>query len=93
MGRLQKILIVVVLLLLNLPWLSDVLGFKEPHPLHGASTELPMPDLSIDSIWNGDFQYGIDEYLRTNFILRGLAIRTRNQLDYTLFDQTHARAV
>ncbi|MDA0980884.1 MAG: hypothetical protein O2852_05980 [Bacteroidetes bacterium] len=93
MGRLQKILIVVVLLLLNLPWLSDVLGFKEPHPLHGASTELPMPDLSIDSIWNGDFQYGIDEYLRTNFILRGLAIRTRNQLDYTLFDQTHARSV
>lgn len=93
MGRLQKILIIVVMLLLNAPWLCDALGLKEPHPLHGESTKLPFPDLSIDSIWNGDFQFGMDEYLRTNFLLRGLAIRTRNQLDYTFFVQTHARSV
>ena len=88
-----KIAISFILLVLNAPWLSDVLGLKEPHPLHGESTKLAMPELSLDSLWTGDLQYGIDEYFRTNFLLRGMAIRTRNQLDYTLFNLTHARSV
>jgi hypothetical protein len=79
--------------MLNVPWLSDVIGLKEPHPLHGESTKLDMPELSVKSFWTGDLQQGVDEYFRTNFLLRGMAIRTRNQLDYTLFGQTHARSV
>lgn len=93
MSRAVQTAIIFILLLLNVPWLSDVLGLKEPHPLHGEPTQLPMPKLSIDSLWTGDWQEGVDEYFRTNFLLRGMAIRTRNQLDYTLFNQTHARSV
>ena len=93
MRRSAQIVIVVILLMLNVSWLSSVLGLKEPHPLHGESTKLDMPELSVKSIWNGDFQHGVDEYLRTNFLLRGLAIRTRNEIDYSVFSETHARSV
>ena len=93
MGRLQKILIVVVLLLLNLPWLSDVLGFKEPHPLHGASTIVLAPEFSFKNLWRGEFQTEIDDFSRTHFLLRGMAIRTRNEIDYGLFSEHHAKSV
>jgi len=93
MSRSAQIVIIVILLMLNAPWLSDLLGLKEPHPLDGESTKLEMPDMSIESVWNGDCQFGIDEYLRTNFLLRGLAIRTRNEIDYSLFSEQHARSV
>jgi hypothetical protein len=75
------------------PWLSDVIGLKEPHPLHGESTKLDMPELSIKSFWTGDLQQGVDEYFRTNFLLRGLAIRTRNEIDYSIFFEYHAKSV
>lgn len=79
--------------MLNVPWLSDVIGLKEPHPLHGESTKLDMPELSIKSFWTGDLQQGVDEYFRTNFLLRGLAIRTRNEIDYSIFFEYHAKSV
>lgn len=93
MSRSTQIVILVILLMLNVSWLSDVFGLKEPHPLHGESTKLPMPEVSFQSIWKGDFQHGIDEYVRTNFLLRGLAIRTRNEIDYSIFSEQHARSV
>ncbi|MGY8887501.1 MAG: hypothetical protein ACKVJY_00555 [Flavobacteriales bacterium] len=93
MSRSTQIVILVILLMLNVSWLSDVFGLKEPHPLHGESTKLPMPEVSFQSIWKGDFQHGVDEYVRTNFLLRGLAIRTRNEIDYSIFSEQHARSV
>ena len=93
MNRLGQIVIIIILLILNVPWLSDMIGLKEPHPLHGESTKLDMPDLSAKSFWTGDLQHGIDEYFRTNFLLRGLAIRTRNEIDYSIFSEYHAKSV
>ena len=93
MSKSAQIVIIVILLMLNASWLSDLLGLKEPHPLDGESTKLEMPEMSIESVWNGDCQFGIDEYLRTNFLLRGLAIRTRNEIDYSIFSEQHARSV
>jgi hypothetical protein len=93
MRKSGQIFIFLILLMLNVSWLSDLLGLKEPHPLHGESTKLAMPEVSVNSIWNGDFQHGVDEYLRTNFVLRGLAIRTRNEIDYSIFSEQHARSV
>jgi len=52
-----------------------------------------MPNLSAKSFWTGDLQHGIDEYFRTNFLLRGLAIRTRNEIDYSIFSVYHAKSV
>ena len=93
MSRSAQIVIIVILLMLNASWLSDLIVLKEPHPLDGESTKLEMPEMSIESVWNGDCQFGIDEYLRTNFLLRGLAIRTRNEIDYSIFSEQHARSV
>ncbi|HIK67304.1 MAG TPA: hypothetical protein EYF95_04990 [Flavobacteriales bacterium] len=93
MARLQKISIIIVLLLLNAPWLSDVLGFKEPHPLHGESTIIEEPEFSFDNLWSGEFQTSVDDFSRTNFLLRGMAIRTRNEIDYSMFCERHAKSV
>jgi hypothetical protein len=93
MGQLQKILIIVVMLLLNAPWLSDVLGLKEPHPLHGESTIVEAPEFSFNNLWHGEFQTSLDDFTRTNFLLRGMAIRTRNEIDYSLFSERHAKSV
>ena len=93
MSRSGQIVILIILLMLNVPWLSDVIGLKEPHPLHGESTKLDMPELSVKSFWAGDLQQGVDEYLRTNFLLRGLAIRTRNEIDYSIFSEYHAKSI
>lgn len=93
MASLQKILIIIVLLLLNAPWLSDVLGFKEPHPLHGESTIIEAPEFSFANMWRGEFQTSVDDFSRTNFLLRGMAIRTRNEIDYSLFFERHAKSI
>ena len=93
MASLQKILIIIVLLLLNAPWLSDVLGFKEPHPLHGESTIIEAPEFSFANLWRGKFQTSVDDFSRTNFLLRGMAIRTRNEIDYSLFCERHAKSI
>ncbi len=93
MASLQKILIIIVLLLLNAPWLSDVLGFKEPHPLHGESTIIEAPEFSFANLWRGEFQTSVDDFSRTNFLLRGMAIRTRNEIDYSLFFERHAKSI
>lgn len=93
MASLQKILIIIVLLLLNAPWLSDVLGFKEPHPLHGESTIIEAPEFSFANMWRGEFQTSVDDFSRTNFLLRGMAIRTRNEIDYSLFCERHAKSI
>tara|TARA_B110000444_G_scaffold255503_1_gene290015 strand:- start:389 stop:1522 length:1134 start_codon:yes stop_codon:yes gene_type:complete len=93
MDTLCKISIIFVLIILNTPWLSDALGFKEPHPLHGESTELKAPQFSIDDLLCGEFTKGVDDYSRTNFLLRALAIRSRNEIDYSLFSERHARSV
>lgn len=93
MASLQKILIIIVLLLLNAPWLSDVIGFKEPHPLHGESTIIEAPEFSFANLWRGEFQTSVDDFSRTNFLLRGMAIRTRNEIDYSLFCERHAKSI
>ncbi len=93
MASLQKILIIIVLLLLNAPWLSDVLGFKEPHPLHGESTIIEAPEFSFANLWRGELQTSVDDFSRTNFLLRGMAIRTRNEIDYSLFCERHAKSI
>ena len=88
-----KWLVFSLLFVVSVPWIVDAIDLKEPHPLHGESTRLAAPEFSLESIWSGEFQDGIDEYFRTNFLLRGMAIRTRNQIDYSLFHLSHARSV
>jgi len=93
MDRLKNILIIAVLLLLNAPWLSEILGFKEPHPLHGESVNPASPVISLYRVWCGEFQSEVNDFSRSNFLLRSVAIRTRNELDYSFFREHHARSV
>ena len=93
MKDMKNISIWVILILMCVPLILDIAGLKHPHPLKGEKTETSFPIFTLESLNKGDYTNRINEYLKTNFTLRGMAIRTRNQIDYTIFNQTHARSV
>lgn len=51
-----------------------------------------MP-FSIDQWFKGRYQLNTDRYLRENYGLRNIGIRTQNQLDYWLFNEANAKDV
>lgn len=93
MNRKENIWVIVIVAILCTPLVLDVVKLKKPHPLNGEKTELPMPNLSFNSLYYGHYTDSLNDYLKTNFTLRGMAIRTMNQIDYSLFNETHARSV
>ena len=93
MKRNENIWVIVVVAILCTPLVLDVVKLKKPHPLNGETTELPKPNLSFNSLYYSHYTDSLNVYLKTNFTLRGMAIRTMNQIDYSLFNETHARSV
>ncbi len=93
MNRNENIWVVVVVAILCTPLLLDILKLKKPHPLKGENTELSKPNLNFNSLYYGHYTDSLNDYLKTNFTLRGMAIRTMNQIDYSVFNETHARSV
>tara|TARA_Y100000589_G_C27186771_1_gene643032 strand:- start:1759 stop:2895 length:1137 start_codon:yes stop_codon:yes gene_type:complete len=93
MNDVKNISIWIIVMVMSLPICLDIARLKKPHPLKGENTELPFPQLKLESLILGSYTDSLNDYLKTNFTLRGMAIRTRNQIDYTIFNQTHARSV
>ena len=93
MKDVKNISVWAIVLLMCVPVALDIAGYKPQYPLKGEKTETPFPTLTIGSLNNGVYTDSINDYLKTNFTLRVMAIKTRNQIDYTLFNQTHARSV
>ena len=90
MKRNENIWVIVLVVILCTPLVLDVVKLKKPHPLNGEKTELPKPNLSFNSLYYSHYTDSLNDYLKTNFTLRGMAIRTMNQIDYSLFNETHA---
>ena len=93
MNDVKNISIWIIVMVMCVPLCLDIAGLKKPHPLKGENTELPLPQLTLESLNSGLYTDSLNDYLKTNFTLRGMAIRTRNQIDYTIFNQTNARSV
>jgi len=90
---LKHILFYTILLLLA--WLA-VYSFvqkEEIFPLNGAVKTVEKPTFNWKDLLSGDFQKNMDARTQNKFCYRSLLIRLRNQLDYSLFDEIHARNV
>ena len=83
----------ILILLVNIPVLTDLFQIEDSYPLNGETQTYDMPELSYSKLLDGSFQASVDEYSRMNFSLRSIAIRTMNQIDFTLFSEPHARSV
>lgn len=93
MGGRLNIAVYVLVAVLCVPLALDLIRGEQIKKLKGAIESAEMPQFSWDALMSGEYTDGVDEFLKTNFSLRGLAIRSRNQIDYTVFGLTHARSV
>lgn len=59
-------------------------------PLYGAYEPRSKPLFSDSSWFSGNYQTAFEGYLNDSICLRNFFVRFRNQLDYSLFNKTHA---
>ena len=89
----KSLSVYVVIALLCVPLIIDFVRDGQVERLKGAIEKVEMPTLSYESLNSGHYTDSLNDYLKCNFALKGVAIKTRNQLDYSLFGLTHARSV
>lgn len=78
-------------LLLSMPLVHWMRGFPPDVPLAGAEKTIPLPECSGAAWWNGELQSGFDSWLSQRLGLRGLLVRTANQIQFTLFGELSVR--
>jgi len=89
----KTVLFVVVLLFLCLPYIQRKFMLLEEKPLGGYSEPVPRPGLSVSSYLNEEFQPKYELYISQQYGFRTTLVRLRNQLDYSLFDQSNTNEV
>ncbi len=82
-----------ILAILILPIFEQLTNvFKTTH-LKGAIVNSTAPSLSKEAWLNGSFQTNFQNFTKDNFGFRPTAIRLNNQIDYSLFEELHAKDV
>ena len=93
MKRLEKILLVFILILLILPAIQKKTGLFHVPDLAGDFVLVEKPEFNSKAWLSGDFQTSFNAYLEDHIGFRNLLVRISNQLDYSLFDELHADGV
>jgi len=88
-----KVLFVLMLLILVLPYLQDELHLVELTPLHGALNSTEKCSFSIQKWISGEYQEKQEQYINENFGFRNLFIRINNQIAFSLFNKAKANGV
>lgn len=89
----RKVLFVLMLLMLVLPYLQDVLYLVKLTPLRGALTTNEKSNFSFGKWFSGEYQEKQEQYVNENFGLRNLFIRINNQIAFSLFNKAKANGV
>lgn len=76
---------IVFLLLLWLPLFQSATGWPPDHPPAGVENTVPLPTPGWTAWWDGSLQSDFDTWLNQCIGLRGLLVRTANQINYSLF--------
>ncbi len=87
-----------ILFYLQMLVLITILGFSlfksgEIMPLKGHLERVNRPKLNIADWLNGSYQKQMDQRTQSKFGFRSVFLRLKNQIDYTFFDEIHARDV
>lgn len=78
--------------------LCTILGFSlfksgEIMPLRGHIERVERPAFNFADWFNSSYQTKMDKRTQNKFGFRSVFIRIKNQIDYTFFDEIHAREV
>jgi hypothetical protein len=79
--------------ILSFPIMQDIMHILHPIQLKGAITEPVYKKFTWQSWWSGTYQDTMGEYAKGKTGLRPYLTRLVNQIDYTLYDKTHANSV
>jgi hypothetical protein len=70
---------------ISLPILHKATGFPPNKPLVGVETAAKRPEKTWSAWWDGKMQAGFEARLNQRIGLRGLMVRTANQINFSLF--------
>ncbi len=76
-----------------LPMFQNTFNFFPEKNLTGVPYPIELPKFSVANWFKGDFQSEFDKAINENVGLRNSLIRTKNQIDYSLFSKSNARGV
>ena len=77
--------------MLALPLTHMATGWPPDAPLLGVETSARFPVPTWGAWWNGDWQAEFDAWLAQRIGLRGILVRTANQIRYSLFGELSGR--
>lgn len=92
MKRLLFIAALLFSLFLALPLVRMTTDFPPDYPLAGAESRIPPPAWTLRAWWDGTLQSAFDTWINQRIGLRGLLVRTANQIQYTLFRELPQRS-
>jgi len=89
----NRLKVIILLVCLNIPVLLHVLGVDIGEKLSGSQPSIEAIPWDLDSFKRGNLAAGISKHVDAHFVGRSLLIRTRNQIDYTFFNEIHTQGV
>ena len=66
-------------------------GLPPDLPLAGAEGAVEAPAIGLGAWWDGELQKGFDGWISRKIGLRGILVRTANQINYSLFGELPRR--
>jgi hypothetical protein len=93
MKKNHKILGIFLFVLLCIPALHQILGFKVLFPLKGAHISTPLPNFSYQSWNNQDYQQKFEKYIEDNIGFRPQIVKLTNQINYSLFKELNPQGI
>ncbi len=87
MKKIKPFLFLSLMLVLWIPILQQAGGFFNEPKLSGAFTIPEKPLFSVDSFKTSYYQKHLEDYLNYHFGFRGLLIKAKNTISYSLFGE------
>lgn len=89
----KNILFTGIILILFLPLIQHKAKFVKVAPLSGDQSPAPVPEFSLKSWADGDFQAAYDKSLEDRIGFRSWLVRMKNQFEYSFFRKANASGV
>jgi hypothetical protein len=84
---------ILLLLILLMPAVQMGFGIFREKPLQGAFNLAEKPTFTKEKWYGGQYQEGVEKYLKDHSGFRNFLVRLQNQLDYSLFSEANAEGV
>ncbi|MCK9421885.1 MAG: hypothetical protein M0Q38_04755 [Bacteroidales bacterium] len=89
----KKLILLILLAIIFLHAFQKVTHFFTFNALNGYFESVEKPQLSLASLWSGEYQEKMNRHLDQSVGMREWLVRLYNQLDFSLFSVSHARQV